>query len=96
MPLKIICYCDSTYIQISTYMYTTRQPTSVVGESSKAGLIWMIVAIFALVLAMIGAGATIVCSLMYFKKWGPTSKMSLKPSSTLGEQGSQTALERNQ
>ena len=65
---------------------TYRQPTSVVGESSKAELIWMIVAIFMIVLAMIGAGATIVCSLMYFKKWGHTSIMSLKPSATLGEQ----------
>ena len=56
----------------------------------------MIVAVFTIVLAMIGAGATIVCSLMYFKKWGHASKMSLKPSATLGEQESQTVLEKNQ
>ena len=56
----------------------------------------MIVAIFAVVLAMIGAGATIVCSLMYFKKCGHASKMSLKPSATRGEQRSQTVLKRNQ
>ena len=81
------------YIYISIYMYTIdRQPTSAVGESSKAGLIWMIVAIFTIMLAMIGAGATIVCSLIYFKKWGHTSKMPLKPSATLGEQGTQTVL----
>ena len=45
---------------------------------------------------MIGAGATVVCLLMYFKKWSHMSKMPLKPSATLGEQGSQTVLERNQ
>ena len=73
-----------------------RQPTSVVGDSCKAQFMWMMVAIFMIVLATIGAGATIVCSLMYFKKWSHTSKMSLKPSATLGEQGLQIVLERNQ
>ena len=56
----------------------------------------MIIAIFMIVLAMIGAGATIVCSLMYFKKWGHTSKMSVKPSATLGEQGSKTCIVRGE
>ena len=62
----------------------------------KAELIWIIIAIFMTLLAMIGAGATIVCSLMYFKKWGHAPKMSQKPSVTLGEQGSQIVLEESQ
>ena len=45
----------------------------------------MIIAICMTLLAMIGAGATIVCSLMYFKKCDSTSKMSMKPSAKLGE-----------
>ena len=84
---------------LHTYLLTYtihRQPTSVAGDSCKAEFMWMMVAIFTIVLAMIGAGATIICSLMYFKKWGPTSKMSPKPSATLGEQGLQTVLEKNQ
>ena len=76
-----------TYLHVLIYTIY-RQPTSVVGDSCKAQFMWMMVAIFTIVLAMIGAGATIVCSLMYFKKWGHTSKMSMKPSATLGEQRS--------
>ena len=46
----------------------------------------MIVAIFTSILAMIGAGTTTLCSVMYLKKWGRTTNKSLKPSATLGEQ----------
>ena len=66
-----------------------RQPTSVVGDSCKSELLWIIIAIFTIVLVMVGAGTMIACSLIYAKKCCSMSKMSLKPSATLGEQGSQ-------
>ena len=76
-----------TYLHEHVLTYTIhRQPTSAVGDSCKTQFMWMMVAIFTIVLALIGAGAMLICSLMYFKKWGPTSKMSLKQCATLGEQ----------
>ena len=72
-----------------------RQPTSVVGDSCKPKLLWIIIAIYTIVLVIFGAGTTIACTLMYAKKCCSTSKMSLTPSATLGEQGSQTVLEKN-
>ena len=96
LSITIIWQCVSTCTSKCAYMYTIyRQPTSVVGELSKAGLIWMIVTIFTIVLALIGAGATIVCSLMYFKKWGQAANMSLKRNTTIGEQESHALLEKN-
>ena len=91
-----VCFSLIVYVSVlyTPFLIIHRQPSSVAGESSKTELAWMIVAVFTFLLAMIGAGATIICSLMYFKKLGSTSKMSLKPSAVLGEQGSKTCIGR--
>ena len=78
-------HCIHVY-HLHIYVQKHSQPTTLVEETSKAHLIWMIVAIFMILLAITAAGATFVCSVMYYKKSGNTSKMPLEASASLGKQ----------
>ena len=86
LSLTVLSQCVGTHTKYIIYYANHRQPTSVVGDSCKAELLWIITAIITIVLVMIGAGTAIACLLIHAKKCGRKTKTSLKPHATLGEQ----------